>query len=119
LWFTDPGVNKIGRITTAGGSTEFPVPTANSTPFGITMGPDGALWFTENVRAGKVGRITTAGTVTNEFPITTGFSKPSFITAGPDGNMWFTERVANNVAKIGAAAALPPAPLVVAPRFTG
>jgi streptogramin lyase len=32
LWFTEPLVNKIGRITTAGAITEFPLPTANSTP---------------------------------------------------------------------------------------
>jgi len=38
-------------------------------PIGITAGPDGNLWFTEMV-AGKVGRITTAGVVT-EFPVTT------------------------------------------------
>jgi hypothetical protein len=38
--------------------TEFPVPTAGSTPFGIASGPDGALWFTEQ-SANKIGRITT------------------------------------------------------------
>lgn len=39
--------------------TEFPIPTANGEPFGITAGPDGALWFAEGV--GQIGRITTAG----------------------------------------------------------
>ena len=39
--------NKIGRITTAGAFTEYPIPTASSNPEGITAGPDGALWFTE------------------------------------------------------------------------
>ena len=27
--------------------TEYPVPTANSEPESIELGPDGALWFTE------------------------------------------------------------------------
>ena len=27
---------------------EYPIPTAGSWPIGITAGPDGALWFTEN-----------------------------------------------------------------------
>jgi streptogramin lyase len=40
--------------------TEFPTPTANSGPTGITTGPDGALWFTEG-GANQIGRITTAG----------------------------------------------------------
>jgi virginiamycin B lyase len=69
--------------------TEFPIPTPNSGPVGITAGPDGALWFTE-AGTGKIGRITTAGTLT-EFPIPTPNSGPVGITAGPDGALWFTE----------------------------
>ena len=34
----------IGRITTAGVITEFPI-AAGEAPSGITSGPDGALWF--------------------------------------------------------------------------
>ena len=51
--------------------TEFPIPTAGSYPGGITAGPDGNLWFAEGT-AQKIGRITTAGVVT-EFPIPTGY----------------------------------------------
>jgi hypothetical protein len=40
--------------------TEFPIPTADSNPVGITRGPDGNLWFTET-QANKIGRITPAG----------------------------------------------------------
>ncbi len=36
---------------------EFATPTANSAPFGITVGPDGALWFTE-FASNRIGRIT-------------------------------------------------------------
>ena len=46
LWFTESPA-KIGRITTAGVVTEFPIPTAQSLPVGIAAGPDGNLWFTE------------------------------------------------------------------------
>jgi streptogramin lyase len=38
--------------------TEFTIPTELSGPASITVGPDGALWFTEN-EANKIGRITT------------------------------------------------------------
>jgi streptogramin lyase len=37
LWFTEAGTNKIGRITAAGVITEFPVPTAGSSPTDITI----------------------------------------------------------------------------------
>jgi len=55
LWFTETNFNKIGRITPAGGITEFTIPTASSFPFGITAGPDGNLWFTE-ADGNKIGR---------------------------------------------------------------
>jgi streptogramin lyase len=45
------------------------VPTAGSSPTSITVGPDGALWFTEQT-GNKIGRITTAGVIT-EYPIPT------------------------------------------------
>ena len=41
--------------------SEFPVPTANSSPNDIAAGPDGALWFTE-AQANKIGRVTISGT---------------------------------------------------------
>ena len=50
------GSNKIGRVTTSGGVTEYSVPTVSAEPEGITSGPDGALWFTE-FGGGKIGRI--------------------------------------------------------------
>jgi streptogramin lyase len=70
--------------------TEFPVPTALSFPRGITAGPDGALWFTE-ADGGKIGRITTAGVITNEFPIPLSSVNPYGITRGPDGALWFVD----------------------------
>src|SRR5881227_1886279 len=42
---------------------EFPVPTANSAPVGITSGPDGNMWFTE-IQGNKIGRITSTGSIT-------------------------------------------------------
>jgi streptogramin lyase len=67
-----------------------------SEPIGITAGPDGALWFTEQA-TNKIGRITTAGAIT-ETVIPTAGSKPFSIATGPDGNLWFTE---SNTGKIG------------------
>lgn len=94
LWFTEQNADRIGRITTEGEITEFPLtgPFTSScgdnrrAPQRISVGPDGALWFAEFC-ANKIGRITTAGVVT-EFPIPfTG--PPVAITAGPDNALWF------------------------------
>jgi virginiamycin B lyase len=78
--------------------TEFPLPTAGSTPVGITAGPDGNLWFTE-LTANQIGRITPGGGLT-EFPLPTDNSQPAGITAGPDGNLWFTELAVNHMGRI-------------------
>src|SRR5260221_505286 len=83
--------------------SEFPIPTAGSSPNDITSGPDGNLWFTETGAdtngVNHIGRITTAGAIT-EFPIPTLTSNPAGITAGPDGNLWFTENGANKIGRI-------------------
>ena len=56
--------NRIGRISTTGLITEFPLPTQERAQLlGITAGPDGALWFVEQDRA-RVGRISTNGSIT-------------------------------------------------------
>jgi len=95
LWFT--AYRAIGRITTKGKVSEFSVSAA----YGITSGPDGALWFTENTFAtNKIGRMTTAGVLTNEYTIPTPNSGPEFITTGPDGALWFTEVDANQIGRI-------------------
>ena len=39
----------------------YSVPIANSYPYGITVGPDGALWFSQVF---SIGSITTAGAIT-------------------------------------------------------
>ncbi|MCU1413444.1 MAG: putative antibiotic hydrolase [Microbacteriaceae bacterium] len=88
LWFTEEGTNSIGRITTAGVVTEFPVPTPAANLQGITSGPDGNLWFTEG-DTNKIGQITPAGVIT-EFSLAAG-AGPSGIIAAADGNLWFTE----------------------------
>jgi virginiamycin B lyase len=92
IWFTGNNT-KIGRISTGGGTpTMYDLPAAATDPWGIAAGPDGALWFTERL-GNAIGRITTAGVVTNEFPIpeVNGIhAGPRGITRGPDGAMWFT-----------------------------
>jgi streptogramin lyase len=99
LWFTDAGSNEIGRITTTGAITKFPVPTAASGVHGIIAGPDGNLWFTENL-ANKFAKITPAGVVTELACIPTAASGPTNITVGGDGRLWLTETGAGKIARV-------------------
>ena len=106
LWFTESG--GIGRITTSGVITEFPLP-AGTGLISIAAGPDGNLWFPEFYNE-KIGRITPAGEIT-EFTIPTSNSGPYGITTGPDGNLWFTEFNSAKVAMLRPPAATPGARL--------
>src|SRR5262249_27412404 len=84
--------------------TEFSTPTSSSGPRNIVVGPDGALWFTEET-GNKIGRITTAGVIT-EYPIPS--NNGAFgITLGPDGNLWFTEFAGNKIGRLQASIVLP------------
>jgi streptogramin lyase len=84
----------IGRITSAGALTQFPLPTSNHFGAGdLTVGPDGNLWFPGNAIFGGTGaivRVTPAGAI-SEFPLPTDGMSPGALTLGPDGNLWFTE----------------------------
>jgi streptogramin lyase len=97
LWYTAYG-GAIGKITTAGKSTLYPIPTPKSDPCGITLGPDGNLWFTEG--AGKVGKITSSGAIT-EYSTTMG-NGLGFITIGPDGALWFEDHGIGRITTAGA-----------------
>jgi len=96
-------VNVTISGTICGTLTEFPVPTSLGQPWGIAVGSDGALWFTE-CNGNKIGRIPTDATPNSsaqitEFPTPSG-GTPRGITAGPDGALWFGESGGGNVGRI-------------------
>src|SRR5260370_14642858 len=75
----------------AGIIAEFPLPTSEISPAGITAGPDGNLWFTASTAVGdisRIGRITPAGQI-SEFALPPRI--PSESVAGPDANLCFTD----------------------------
>src|SRR3954451_4587081 len=81
---TPAGAGPVGTIT------EFSAGIAPNAGLGaIAAGPDGNLWFGENLRD-EIGRITPSGIVT-EFPSGTIVGNAFDIAAGPDGNLWFTK----------------------------
>jgi YD repeat-containing protein len=75
--------------TVSGNFTEYTVPTKGSQPVGITLGPDGNLWFA-NWNSGKVSNVSPSGSFT-EYVIPGALIISVDITLGPDGNLWFTE----------------------------
>jgi streptogramin lyase len=120
LWFIMPAVSRIGRITTDGVVTTFPVdtaiPAANAPQQNrlgdITTGTDGNLWFTEPTD-NQVGRMTTAGVVT-EFTAPVSNSAPNQITIGSGSDLWITLSGANAFAKVTSAGAFTPVALPTA-----
>jgi streptogramin lyase len=84
--------------------TEFPLPSpqGQGNLTGITVGPDGNLWFTD-WGDNSIGMINPNTHAISLFPIPTAGAGPEGITVGPDGNLWFTEWfiTKNNTNQIG------------------
>jgi streptogramin lyase len=105
IWITDAGLNVIDFVKydpddqSNATLTAFPIPTTNASPAGIALGPDGSMWFVENL-GDKIGRITSTGVIT-EFALPSGAVDARSIAAGSDGNMWFTNRAISGNSAIG------------------
>jgi virginiamycin B lyase len=55
-WFVEQRANKIGVVTPGGQVVEYRIPTPSSKPAGLTIAPDGAVWFTE-LAGERLGRV--------------------------------------------------------------
>lgn len=97
-WLLGLSASALAQSGTYTSLTVFPTPSNGSAPQGITAGPDGAMWFTEE-DSNSIGRATTEGTIT-EYPVLTPNSGPKAIAAGPDGALWFTEFTSNQIGRI-------------------
>lgn len=125
LWFA--GIRNVsggftdvlGKVTPKGAVTEYALGThsANVGLSDIAVGPDGNLWIAEGGRP-KVGRITTAGQVT-EFDLPEGAGSATAIVAGPDGALWFTESGVARIGRITTDGAVTEFPLSGAREFWG
>jgi virginiamycin B lyase len=69
-----------------GAITEIPI---HSNVVDIAPGPEGDLWFSENLRERRIGKIAPDGKVT-KFKMLPKGVEPGGLVAGPDGNVWFT-----------------------------
>lgn len=92
---------------------EYPVPTVNSNPDALTVGPDGALWFAE-FKANKIGRLDLSTYTFTEYKA----PGAGFMTNGPQNSLWFTAPFANKVGQVAPYPA-PVAPTKVTAAATG
>ncbi len=79
---------------TAGTITEYPIPV-ETTPYGITTGADGKIWFVDSgnhVGGSSIGRMATGGAISSSDVVQ--LPSPTLglaATLGPDGNMWVAQ----------------------------
>jgi len=86
-------VPALGATATASPAIIEYTPSGSDTPVtGITSGPDGAVWFTEQ-NENDILRVSTSGSFTRYHNIGNNLGLnafPTSITSGPDGALWFT-----------------------------
>ena len=69
---------------------EFKLPTENSAPFAVVQGPDGKIWFTQQI-AGQIGFIDPATNEIREIKPAVPLSTPETMIFDSDGNIWIAE----------------------------
>jgi streptogramin lyase len=87
LWFTNTDADMIGKITTSGVITQYPIGDGKR-PYDIVAGRDGNIWFTENVN-NKVGAVDTKGNLVHEYFAPGTDARPTGITVAPTGDIWW------------------------------
>jgi streptogramin lyase len=98
VWYTSTARLTIGRVTTDGQITEFPIPVDGNhssdpyeqSAYSIVTGGDGNLWFALYHRK-RLGRITPRGEITI-LPTLGHQTHPLYLALGHDGNIWYSSQ---------------------------
>src|ERR1700730_1521468 len=91
---------KIIEMSTAGTITAiYPVAQLADSLARLTTGPDGNIWFTEDL-ASTIGRLKPSTGKVDLFPTPTSSAYPASVVSAADGNLWFTERDVNQLGRI-------------------
>ncbi len=102
MWFTDPAKHALGEINSGGTITEHTSDiglSASNTPYGIALGRDGNIWFTDTA-TNKLGRLLiNAMAVTETSAGLPGAATPTALTSSGDGDLWFTDPGTDAVGK--------------------
>jgi virginiamycin B lyase len=75
------------------------VQTPNASLRGVTVAPDGDLWFTENA-ANKIGRMSPDGRLIGEYSIPGDHCGARAIVAIPDGRLFFSAHDADAIGEV-------------------
>jgi virginiamycin B lyase len=93
IWFQ--GFEMIGRIDRNGKLTAWKDSIGGQRiglPGAMTVGPDGAIWFTDESVPPRITRVTSDGNFRSvPLPASSSGRTMRGITSGPDGALWFTE----------------------------
>jgi virginiamycin B lyase len=78
---------------------EWSIPSKGGHPHDPAVGPDGALWFTEQM-VSKLGRLDLATGKFQEYPLKGDNDGPHGLIADRDGNIWYTGNFAGYIGKL-------------------
>ena len=95
------GQNLAVQIATGGHGLGLQVNIVSTTnafgPAGMTLGPDGNVWFAATNQSNLIN-VTPAGQFA-AFPVPNQ-GNALFLTAGPDGNIWYTDNLLNTIGRL-------------------
>jgi peptide/nickel transport system substrate-binding protein len=99
VWYTDYSRDKIGMLNaTTETLCEYSL-SGGSRPWGITMDPDGMIWFAASGGSGYIGKLNPwTREVTEYRGIPTSYSRPRDIALdNHTGTVWFTEHTGHRI----------------------
>ena len=94
IWFTQPTMQRIGRVMSL--AFNF-ITIADSAPLGMAPGLDGSVWFTDE-DGNRVGHLGRAGSFI-QYELGADHA-PTAIAAAPDGGAYFTNFGAGTIGRI-------------------
>ncbi len=122
VWFTTARAN-LGRVTTAGGVSQYDVPVL--TPAGgggllggLALGPDGAFWFPQFGLSGLWRGSATGPPVFSYSDGGPADTQPRDAALGPDGALWTAEAKTDSVGRLALGGAFTHIPLPPKPAGT-
>jgi sugar lactone lactonase YvrE len=86
LYVGSPATNIVYKATLGDAPTVTTLVAAAGNPNGLTIGPDGALYYSDYAPAGDIYRVTADGTRTKVTTAT--FPRPNGVAFGPDGALY-------------------------------